>query len=459
MADRKRLRRWATAGAVIAAALAGGEASAQLGPRLGGAGLPGLPGLPVVRPGEAVRGALGDLSRLDPQSLLQARLDRLGELVRRHPRELELDAQGFPAVRGEVVALSPAPEALDAATRAGFTVARRESLSELGLEEVVLQAPAGESAVRALARLRKLDPAGQYALNHVFQPAGEVGGSEAAAEPARTALGRSPARIGLIDTGVEAHAPALAGARLESRAFAEGGPAPKPHGTAVASLLVGEAPPFRGGAPGAELFAADVYGAGPKGGAVDGLLRALAWLAKRNVGVINMSLVGPDNPALASGVRALSAKGVIIVAAVGNDGPAAPPLYPASYPEVVAVTAVDARGRLLPEAGRARHLDFAAPGAEMAVARAGGGYAVARGASFAAPLVAALIARALVAPGSTGPGPAASGPAAREEALRKVAAHADRHGEGYGRGLVGLELRIAPQKVGARAPLCDGSAC
>ena len=70
----------------------------------------------------------------------------------------------------------------------------------------------------------------------------------------------------------------------------------------------------------------------------------------------------------------------MVVAAVGNDGPAAPPQYPACYDGVIAVTGVDANGKALLEAGRARHLDFAAPGADLAAALPGKGYA-----RFAAP--------------------------------------------------------------------------
>ena len=47
----------------------------------------------------------------------------------------------------------------------------------------------------------------------------------------------------------------------------------------------------------------------------------------------------------------------------------------------------DSRNRALPEAGRAKHIDFAAPGADMAAALPGQGYAKVRGTSFAAPLV------------------------------------------------------------------------
>jgi subtilisin family serine protease len=59
---------------------------------------------------------------------------------------------------------------------------------------------------------------------------------------------------------------------------------------------------------------------------------------------------------------------------------------------VVSVTGVDSHGRALREAGRASHLDFAAPGADMIAAFPGDGYTSVRGTSFAAPLAAARLA-------------------------------------------------------------------
>jgi subtilisin family serine protease len=164
--------------------------------------------------------------------------------------------------------------------------------------------------------------------------------------------------------------------------------------------------------------------------------------------VINVSLVGPPNLLLEAAVKALIAKGYVVVAAVGNDGPAAPPLYPASYPGVVAVTGVDVQRRLLPEASRATHVDFAAPGAQMAAAGLDGGFVSVRGTSFAAPLAAGLLARRLAAPDR----------AAADRAIVSLGRQAlDLGPRGpdpqFGRGLVALELRTPPPDVGARLAL------
>jgi subtilisin family serine protease len=150
--------------------------------------------------------------------------------------------------------------------------------------------------------------------------------------------------------------------------------------------------------------------------------------------VVNVSLVGPPNAVLERAVLGMVERGHLVVAAVGNDGPAAAPLYPASYRGVVGVSAVNARKRVLPESGRGPQVDFAAPGADMVAAAPGGRWASVRGTSYAAPLVARLAAGSLSAPD-----PAAAG--ATLSALARLAIPASGPAEAYGRGVLGSELR------------------
>src|SRR3546814_5066803 len=97
---------------------------------------------------------------------------------------------------------------------------------------------------------------------------------------------------------------------------------------------------------------------------------------------------------------------MLIVAALGNNGPAAPHAYPASYRGVLAVTGVDAKDRLLPEAGRALHVDFAAPGDDVLAATGTDSRDRLRGTSFAAPLVAGRLELRYPAPAVARIGPA-----------------------------------------------------
>jgi subtilisin family serine protease len=150
---------------------------------------------------------------------------------------------------------------------------------------------------------------------------------------------------------------------------------------------------------------------------------------------VNISLVGAKSVLLTGLVRAMTQRGFLLVAAVGNDGPTAPPLFPAAYPDVVGVTGVDAKRRVLPEACRGEQVDFAAWGAEFSAAAIGGGYEELRGTSFATPIVAALLALSLQAPD----------PAAAQAAVSGLAATAIDIGNNgvdpsYGKGLVGAEL-------------------
>lgn len=358
-----------------------------------------LPNVPLLPTQELNRTVNGLLRSADPQQLRELRRLRIRELLRTNRTALESDPRGAPILRSEVIALSPSPEALDRARAAGFGIGRTRTLEGLDATIVVLQAPPGLSTRRALQRLRETDPAGVYDFNHIYMNSGAVVTAAGNVSPAPVAgesvVAVKGARVGLIDGGVQRSHPVFRGISLHEHGCAAGN-VPSAHGTAVASLLVGRSEHFSGAAAGAELYAADVYCGTATGGAVDAVADAFAWLARERVPVINISLVGPANGLLEQVIRLVTTRGHIVVAAVGNDGPGAPPLYPAAYPAVVAVTGVDAHRRVLLEACRGKHVDFAAPGADMSAAGLDTEFALVRGTSFAAPIAAGLFARQLI---------------------------------------------------------------
>lgn len=332
------------------------------------------------------------LERLSParlaDRLVAARAARIANLLRRHGDTVELDDRREPARRGVILLTGADAASLHALRAAGFGV-ESEAVEGLDLSIARLQVPQGRSLSRALKDVRRIAPKAQASADNLYFPGGSASSAAAGGLASSGTVGRGAA--GLIDGGVARH-PALSG-QIEQRGFARGAPRASAHGTAVASLISGTGS-VRGAAPGAALLVADVYGDDPAGGGAFAIVRALGWMAARGVPVVTVSLVGPDNPLLAGAIRLARDKGVTVVAAVGNDGPAAPPAYPASYAGVIAVTGIDGRGRLLPEAGRAAHVDFAAPGADMNAAQSDGGKGAVRGTSFAAPLVAGrLLAR------------------------------------------------------------------
>ena len=118
-----------------------------------------------------------------------------------------------------------------------------------------------------------------------------------------------------------------------------------------------------------------------------GLVAAIDDLLADEVRVINLSLAGPENPLLADAMARSEGADVVVVAAAGNEGPRADPLYPAGYDTVLAVTAVDRRSRIWRRAGQGPHVDLAAPGVSIPTAASISGIRPQTGTSFAAPFV------------------------------------------------------------------------
>jgi minor extracellular protease Epr len=177
------------------------------------------------------------------------------------------------------------------------------------------------------------------------------------------------------------------------RSFSEGRSDPR-HGTAVASLLVGADPSGQAVLDGAELYCRQRLldrQRQPRRRCVD-IVGALDWLVQNRAAVVNVSIAGPANALLEAAVAEAARRGTILVAAAGNGTAGGRPRYPAAYPAVIAVAAVDQRLRPYAFNTRGAYVDIAAPGVDVWAANAGGGGALWSGTSFAAPFVAVELA-------------------------------------------------------------------
>ncbi|HEY3516145.1 MAG TPA: S8 family serine peptidase [Gammaproteobacteria bacterium] len=323
-----------------------------------------------------------------------------GETGRREPFAADVDPLGR-TIEGEIWIILVPAEFANRIASWGFTIRERQDLATLDRVLLHVAAPEDRDIAQAALELALDAPGTQVDFNHVYRPGAEPEAEGLAAVPAApsAAAPRSaaPARsVGIVDTAVASEHEALQGADIVQRDFVTFANArPTAHGTGVASILVGDSGRLRPQLRGGRLYAASVFFTDDEGNdatTAASLTLAGEWLAAEGVRVINMSLAGPPNRVLEAAIEALVERGVIVVAAVGNNGPTGEPLYPAAYPNVVGVTAIDAAQHVYRYANRGPQVRFAAPGVDIRVAKSSGGYRQMTGTSIAAPHAAAVIA-------------------------------------------------------------------
>lgn len=242
-------------------------------------------------------------------------------------------------------------------------------------------------------------------------------------------------RVAVIDTGVDAQHPDLAGRVVAQHCFALGGCPPygatesalatddQGHGTHVAGIVLGAGKTATVGiAPAAELVAVKVLGKDGTGATSD-ILAALNWVAAKaktlKIRVVNLSLgsqqawSGPcdkADPATAAAVKLLAKRGVAVFAAAGNEGMTNGLGNPACLTQVHAVGAVYAHdlpgatypglcadkkpkaGQVACFSNRSKSLHLVAPGAPIVSLAVGGGTASMSGTSQASPVAAGVAA-------------------------------------------------------------------
>jgi len=223
--------------------------------------------------------------------------------------------------------------------------------------------------------------------------------------------------VGVLDTGVDDSAADLSGSVSTGPDYTRGADPPgyQPphlHGTFIASLIAGHGSgPGRAGgvigvAPAARVLSVRVIlddqepGVGPYNTNprfADAIGQGIRYAASHGAGVINMSLgsVHPTRAVQAALAYAVS-RGVVVVASAGNSGAPGqaytPYSYPASFPGVLSVAAVDESGTRAAFSDRNSSVVLSAPGVEVIGAGPGATYLQASGTSPAAAFVAGVAA-------------------------------------------------------------------
>ncbi|MEO0613667.1 MAG: S8 family serine peptidase [Pseudomonadota bacterium] len=296
------------------------------------------------------------------------------------------------------------------AARRDYQLRRRYTLDGLSLIMLDFIRPPGISGAIAISDMEGMEKSATAGLNHFYtlqqtpaRPSTQPAAGATPYDPKQYAQSmvnwpaggcESPFSIGMIDGDLNDRDPLLVDATIIKRSFARGEPKDIAHGTAIANLLVGP-----GRLNSARLYSASVISdtRGPDssdqtpGTGVPEIIQALNWLQESGVSVVNISLAGPYNKLLDRTIQRAVANGMLIIAAVGNDGPNASPRYPAAFRNVIAVTAVDIEQNVFSKAVRGDHVDFSAPGVDVFVGSATTGNYI-TGTSVAAPFVTALVA-------------------------------------------------------------------
>ena len=345
------------------------------------------------------------------------------------------------ARRGELIVSELSPVDLEKAKALGFAIGKPVELKGSGTKVHRLSVP-GIGRDEAERALHKALPFLPVTPNHAYTIfMGTLGETEGASAlpglhmrkigpasthpcPKNTCFGgqlikwtgalrscTKDVRIGIIDTSFDTGHPTLKNLKSIQGEFLNG-ERPSPydwHGTAVLSLLAGDPGSGTPGlVPDATFLLATAFRSDVNGNASTDtvrLLAALDWLEQLDVDIVNMSFSGPQDDALARVIERMSKNGVVFIAAAGNMGPTASPSYPAAYPHVIAVTAVNRNGMNYKSANRGSYIDVSAPGVDILTALPDAKQGYRTGTSFAVPFVTAILATKIedMAPGSAKP--------------------------------------------------------
>lgn len=129
-------------------------------------------------------------------------------------------------------------------------------------------------------------------------------------------------------------------------------------------------------------------------GSAETIIKGINWATDHGADIISMSFgSSSSDPGIKKAIEYANSKNVLLIAAAGNEGPGPRTVgYPARYPQVLSVAAVDPNKKVAPFSSRGPEVDIAAPGVDILSTYPPKNYAKLSGTSMATPFVSAVIA-------------------------------------------------------------------
>lgn len=194
-------------------------------------------------------------------------------------------------------------------------------------------------------------------------------------------------KIGIIDTGIStSHPDLMIAGGVNAINPQKGYSDDNGHGSHVAGTVAALSNSIGviGGSYNASLYSIKVLGANGSGYLSD-VIEGIQWCVNQGVRLVNLSLgTSTDSSSLREAVKAAYQSGLIMVAAAGNANGGAV-IYPAAYPEVIAVSASTQGDNFAAFSSAGPEVDLIAPGSDIFSTYKGTGYATISGTSMAAP--------------------------------------------------------------------------
>lgn len=199
----------------------------------------------------------------------------------------------------------------------------------------------------------------------------------------------------MIDTPIDINHHSLRTSKIQRAELVSAGSAKNlQHGTEVAGIIISQNPRI-GISPDVNLLAVSAFTTkadNQRTSTASLIVKALDICIKQGADVINLSFAGGKDRLVEKLINKAIQKGITVVSSAGNGGPTAKPAYPAAYPGVIAVTAVDHHKGLFKQANQGSYIDIAAPGVGIFTTAPNGSYHISNGTSLATAHVTGLIA-------------------------------------------------------------------